>query len=48
MVSALTEVQGAEQPIKRMAVLSNPGSKSLHDFLSTSTVTFFDILGMSR
>ena len=39
---------GTEQPIKRIAVVSNPGSKSLHDFVSTSTVTFYDILGISR
>lgn len=48
MVLALRETQGAEEPLKRIERFDKPLTKGLHDFVTTSTRQFFQLLGLSE
>jgi len=48
MVLALKENEGSEEPSKRIPPFVDPTAKRLHDFVTTSTVRFFQILGLSE
>jgi len=47
MVVALKEREGSEQPSKRIPLFLHPCTKGLHDFVSKSTIRFFQILDLS-
>ena len=46
MVLALKENEGSDEPSKRIPPFVEPSAKGLHDFVTTSTVRFFQILGL--
>ena len=48
MVAALAEGEGSNAPSKRIKPIHDPVAKKLHDFVTTSTVRFFKILGLSE
>jgi len=51
MVVALKENEGSKEvkkPLNRITPFLEPATKSLHDFITTSTIRFFKILGLSE
>jgi len=48
MTVALHEVEGSDEPLKRILPFSQPASKNLHDFVTKRTCDFFTILGISQ
>lgn len=48
MVVALQEVEGSDEPLKRIQPFQHPTTKKLHDFVTKSTANFFTILGISQ
>lgn len=48
MVLSLRETQGVEEPLKQIERFDKPLTKGLHDFVTTSTRQFFQLLGLSE
>ena len=48
MVVALQEVDGSDEPLKRIQPFQNPTTKKLHNFVMKNTSNFFTILGISQ
>ena len=48
MVVALQEVEGSDEPLKRIQPFQHPTTKKLHNFVTKSTNYFFTILGISQ
>ena len=48
MVVALQEVDGSDEPLKRIQPFQNPTTKKLHNFVKKNTCNFFTILGISQ
>ena len=48
MVLALKENEGSEEPLKRIPLFAEPAAKGIHDFVTTSTKRFFQILDLSE
>lgn len=48
MVVAVQEVEGSDEPLKRIQPFQHPTAKKLHDFVTKSTANFFTILGISQ
>lgn len=48
MVVALQEVDGSDEPLKRIQPFQNPTTKKLHNFVTKNTCNFFTILGISQ
>ena len=48
MVLSLKEVEGSDEPLKRIQPFQHPTTKKLHNFVTKSTINFFTILGLSH
>lgn len=48
MVLALRESQGSDELLKRIEPFEKPLTKALHDFVTTTTRRFFQVLGLSE
>ena len=48
MVLSLKEVEGSDEPLKRIQPFQHPTTKKLHNFVTKSTINFFTILGLSQ
>jgi len=48
MVLALKSNNGSPEPSKRIQPFENPETRGLHDFVTTTTARFFNILGLSE